>query len=220
MKSVGEILRTARLQKNLSSSQVASAIKTKEKNILAIEENNFSVFPADVFALSFVRDYADFLGLNPDEVTPYFRRTVEMRRQQNPKETAVNQKGESFLSSQIDTAGKNISKTILTVGTFAIIVVFVGFLIFEYQRNILHPQLSISSPVDNAKMTASTLDVKGKTDSENKIFVNGDEVPVGEGGEFETIISLKVGINKIVIKAINNYQKLTEIERFVLREKN
>lgn len=220
MKSVGEILRTARLQKNLTAAQIASSIKTKEKNILAIEENNFSVFPADVFALSFVRDYADFLGLNPDEVTPYFRRTVEMKRQQNPNEKIVNQKGESFLTSQIDTAGKNISKSILAVGTFLIITAFVGFLVFEYQRNILHPELSVLNPVENGKMTSSTLQVKGKTDKENKIFVNGDEVSVGDNGEFETIISLKVGINKIVIKAINNYQKLTEIERFILREKN
>jgi cytoskeletal protein RodZ len=219
LKSVGEILKNERLKQGLAASQIASAIKTKEKNILGIEANDFSVFPGDVYALSYVRDYADFLGLNPDEIAPFFRRTVEMKRQISPKENLVDSKTEYFINQKLDSAGKNISKAILTVGTLIVISLFVGFLIFEYQRNILHPQLEIQNPKEDLTTNSKVIEILGKTDSDNKIFINGEEIPVDEKGIFKTILNLKIGLNKITFKAVNNYQKLTEIEKYVLRKK-
>jgi cytoskeletal protein RodZ len=219
VKSVGEILKTERLRQGLSASQIASSIKTKEKNILAIENNDFSVFPGEIYALGYVRDYADLLGLKPDEVSPFFRRTVEMKRQASTHEKIVSTETEYFINQHLDSAGKNISKMILTIGTLIVIAIFVGFLVVEYQRNILHPQLEIISPKADLKTNLKSIEVSGKTDAEDKIFVNGEEIPVDSSGSFKVNLDLKIGLNKITLKAVNGYQKLTEIERYVLRSK-
>lgn len=220
MKSVGEILKKERLRQNLMISQIASLIKTKEKNIIAIEENNFTVFNEEIYALSYVRDYAEILGLNPDEITPYFRRTIELQRLKNPEKTSKEEilTQESLVASKLNSAGKNISKNILSIGTFLIIALFIGFLIFEYQRNILHPELVVSFPSKDIKVKTKTIEVLGKTDPENKIFVNGKEIKLNGNGNFKIKISLEKGINKITIKSINAYEKITEVTRYILLE--
>ncbi len=220
MKSVGEILKKERLRQNLMISQIASLIKTKEKNIIAIEENNFTVFNEEIYALSYVRDYAEILGLNPDEITPYFRRTIELQRLKNPEKTSKAEilTQESLIASKLNSAGKNISKNILSIGTFLIIALFIGFLIFEYQRNILHPELVVSFPSKDIKVKTKTIEVLGKTDPENKIFVNGKEIKLNGNGNFKIKISLEKGINKITIKSINAYEKITEVTRYILLE--
>jgi len=217
LKSVGEILKNERLKQGRTTVEVADAIKTKEKNVIAIENNDFSVFPGDVYALSFVRDFAEYLKLNANEVTPFFRRTIEIERKNKPEKDQSSQ-DLSLKNGRVDELGKNISKKILSFGTMIILIIFVGFLLFEYQRNILHPGLEIISPKSDLKTNEKSIVVSGKTDLENKVFVNDEEVELDAKGKFHISVALKKGSNKIIVRTVNSYQKLTEIERNVYRK--
>jgi cytoskeleton protein RodZ len=67
MTSVGETLRAERLRRNLALEQVARETKIKSRLLDAIENNQFELLPHGVFAKSFVLQYVQFLGLDPED---------------------------------------------------------------------------------------------------------------------------------------------------------
>ena len=76
MMSVGESLRRERLKRNLELEQISQELKISSKFLDAIEEERFETLPGGVFAKSFVRQYARFLGLDEDELAGEVQRVV------------------------------------------------------------------------------------------------------------------------------------------------
>ena len=77
MSSVGDTLRTERLRKNLSLEQIARETKINSHLLDAIETNQFDLLPRGVFAKSFVRQYARFLGLDEEEMAAEVQRAMD-----------------------------------------------------------------------------------------------------------------------------------------------
>jgi len=64
MASVGEQLRAAREKLGLSIQDVVDRTKLRSDHVRALEEGNYDVFAAPVYARGFVRSYASLLKLN------------------------------------------------------------------------------------------------------------------------------------------------------------
>jgi len=64
----GNILRNKRESKNLTVAQVAKATRIRTIYIQAMDEDNFPSLPSRVHARGFLRVYAEFLGLNADDL--------------------------------------------------------------------------------------------------------------------------------------------------------
>lgn len=73
MQTVGELLRAERLKKDLSIKDVESAISIRALYLNAIEEGNYAIIPGEVYLKGFIRNYATFLGLDPQEVMEIYR---------------------------------------------------------------------------------------------------------------------------------------------------
>jgi len=63
-KQLGEVFQQARLSKKLSVEDVSNAIHLSEKQIIALEANNFNALPEGVITRGFIRNYARFLELD------------------------------------------------------------------------------------------------------------------------------------------------------------
>lgn len=74
---VGEILRRTRLHYNRSIEDVEAALRIQAKQIHAIEVGDMSAFPARVYAIGFVRTYAEYLGLDGDKIIELFKQQTE-----------------------------------------------------------------------------------------------------------------------------------------------
>ena len=61
---VGEILRQSRLNFGLSISDVESALRIRAMYLTALEEGHAEKLPGRVYAIAFVRAYAEYLGLD------------------------------------------------------------------------------------------------------------------------------------------------------------
>jgi cytoskeleton protein RodZ len=68
MTSIGETLRRERLKRNLELGQISQVLKISSRMLAAIEEEKFDRLPGGVFSRSFVRQYASYLGLDPEEI--------------------------------------------------------------------------------------------------------------------------------------------------------
>lgn len=68
MSTLGERLRRERQQRGLTLSDAATQTRIAERYLAAIEASDFGLLPGAFFARSFVRQYAGFLGLSPQEI--------------------------------------------------------------------------------------------------------------------------------------------------------
>ena len=77
MKSIGETLRRERLRQNLELGQISQELKISSRMLAAIEDEKFERLPGGIFSRSFVRQYAQYLGLDAEEFASRAERVLE-----------------------------------------------------------------------------------------------------------------------------------------------
>ena len=73
MKITGELLKSERINKNLSVQDVALSLKLSSKIVNAIESGSLDQLPAKTFVRGFVKSYAQLLKLDSDQVLRQFQ---------------------------------------------------------------------------------------------------------------------------------------------------
>jgi cytoskeletal protein RodZ len=68
MKSIGEQLKKARENRGLSIDDAAHEINIARKYLVALESEDFSQFTAETYALGFLKNYGEYLGLDVKEL--------------------------------------------------------------------------------------------------------------------------------------------------------
>ena len=68
MGDLGQLLREARERKGVSLEQVEEATRIRQKFLQALEEGNFGALPAETYVKGFLRTYATYLELDPEEL--------------------------------------------------------------------------------------------------------------------------------------------------------
>ncbi len=84
---IGEKLRTAREEKGLTIDQVAEQLAIPSWKIRTIEEGFFDRVDAPFYVKQYIRAYATFLGLNPDQLLEEYEQKKE---QEKPQISTVN----------------------------------------------------------------------------------------------------------------------------------
>ena len=77
MLQIGATLQEARSALGLELAEVSAATMIRAKQLAALEAERFDEFPADAYARSFLREYADFLGLNSQLLLEEFDARLE-----------------------------------------------------------------------------------------------------------------------------------------------
>src|SRR5436190_15764213 len=77
--SFGSWLRQQREIRNINLREISDNTKIAMRYLEALEEDRFEVLPAPIFAKGFLREYAKYVGLDPDEVVNFYL-TAEQRR--------------------------------------------------------------------------------------------------------------------------------------------
>lgn len=73
MASLGEILAKEREARGLSIDDVSKAIKIQPKFIKCLEQEDFHHFSAQIYLKSFLRTYAQYLGLEPEKILSAYK---------------------------------------------------------------------------------------------------------------------------------------------------
>lgn len=67
MSELGQMLRDIRESKGISLAEAEEATKIRRKYLQALEDDNYDALPPSVYVRGFLRSYATYLGLNPEE---------------------------------------------------------------------------------------------------------------------------------------------------------
>ncbi len=207
MKTVGSILKEARIAKNLTLTDVEKVTKIRAKFLDAIEQDAYQLLPSPIYAKGFVKNYGEYLGLDSSRVMAFFRRqTIDIKRS-----SLLPNKSEDIGSKGLRiTPGSFIA---FVVGAF--ILVFLIYFGLQYQKLYMPPTLAVTTPVQESIVKEKKLDILGTTNPDATVIVNGISVTVRSDGNFFTQITVEPGVNTITILATSRYGKTTTVTRKV-----
>jgi cytoskeletal protein RodZ len=77
MPSIGETLREARMRQRLDIADVEARTKIRAKYLRALENEEFGMLPGPTFVKTFLRTYAEMLGLDPHVLVEEYRASFE-----------------------------------------------------------------------------------------------------------------------------------------------
>ena len=208
MKTVGGILREARVSRHYSLEQVEAATKIRCKFLEAIESDDFSNLPSLAYAKGFVKNYSAYLGLDSDTVLAFFRRQTS----EIPRATLLPKGMTEPLNKPwfYLTPGRFLGLVIALLAT-----VFLFYFGVQYRRLNQSPRLTIESPKDQTMTTDKRVDVLGQTDPDATVTVNGFSVVVRSDGKFFSQVVLETGVNTLTVVATSRFGKATTVTRKV-----
>ncbi len=209
-KSIGDLLKKARDRKKLTLDDVTKSIKIHPNYIKALESDTYSIFSGKVHSKGFLKIYAEFLGLNVNEVLALWRREYEREFENKEKKQLLPKK---FIEPAKIIVTPSFIGSILA---FVLVVGFFGYLYFQYRNFAGAPKLNIYYPPDNLVIATDILDITGKTDLDSEVTVNNSKIVLAPDGSFAESVRLKEGLNTISIKAENKFAKKTEYVKTII----
>lgn len=211
MKTVGEILKKARLEKRLDFETVEKDLRIRKKFLQAIEDNAWNRLPSLPYIKGFLRSYSRYLDLKPEEIVAIFRRQFR-----DQEKDGILPEG---LSDPLNKSMLQLTPQIV-VGAITLLffLLFFGYLFFQYYIYTSPPQLTIIKPQEGEIMPAGKIEILGKTNSDVVVSVNNQKIVVSPSGDFSTQLTLSPGINSITIEAVSKYGKKKSITRTIQQQ--
>lgn len=204
MKTIGQILKDARVSKNYSLGYIERVTKIKRSFVEAIEEENWEGLPAFPTILGFVKSLAILLEID-DKMA-----VAVLKRDYPPKKLNISPKPDMIRKFSWS------PKLTFIFGTAAILIVVFGYLAFQYSQFISPPYLNVDSPKEDQVINGKSVIVFGSTELDAKITVNNQPVLIDENGKFSVSIAVTFETHEIMIKAISRSGKTTTISRKII----
>lgn len=208
MKTIGEILKDARVEKKFTLSQLENITKIKSDFIGYIEKGNWDSLPPFPTVLGFVKSIATSLSIDKDMATAVLKRDYPPKKLRiSPKPDVVNKTSWS-------------PKMTFVVGVVGIILVLLGYLTIQYVRFISPPKLFIESPKEQQIVLNGNVDVFGESDLDAKIMVNNQPVEITLDGKFSVNLNVVPETHEIVVTASSRSGKITTVRRTINVQSN
>lgn len=145
--SVGEILRRARLHYGLSLEEVTAVLRIREASLEALEADDVSGLPGRVYAIGYIRSYAEYLSLDGDQVVTLFKEQLgqSISRPEYNFPVAISE-------------SKRPDLTIFAISLLGLIIVFASYQMLKPNEGSFDPLSvkAVSTATDSSTKPAST----------------------------------------------------------------
>ncbi len=212
-KTIGELLKEARLAAGLDLAAMTEQTRIKREALLALESNRFGDLPAAVFVKGYVNAYARVLDTNPQPWLAMLRRDY--------KEGALGklQLHDYLVPSLSTTSIQAPVKTVVLTSTLAglVLAAYVGWQWILLNRP---PTLTIVSPTELTEVGQEVV-VTGRTKPDVSVTINGQPANLKPDGIFiGQAYFPKAGIATIQVEAKDSRGKKTTQQRQVQVKSN
>lgn len=208
--SISFQLKHAREEHNLSIPEVADRLKMSKEHIELIESGDYSRLPfALIYQKKLLGNYAELVDLNKETILQQFQ--VEQCPAVHLPQVKFRRLHEKKFTLPF----------VLRIGAISLSTfVLLGYFVFQIKQIVKPPELTLVAPLDGLVTKDESIEVKGKTESEVRVMINGKEVKHGEQGDFQEPLTLAPGVNTIVISAISKHGKTATLTRYVVAQKD
>lgn len=209
--AAADAFKSARERKKIKIADAGHRLNINQKYLSAIESGNWDLLPPGVYSRNFIKEYSGFLGLKSADFLEIFDR--ELNRREKSKTKVPDIFTNQIVKKKDLLILPRLARNVL-VGVIGLACIFyLGFLLNQTFRA---PNLRVDSPVDNWVATENAVEIKGVSESEAIISVNGQPIPADQSGSFSVGIGLKPGVNTITVTAQKKYSRPSVVIRKVL----
>lgn len=219
--SIGLVLREARDAQKLSLEEVAARLRLSEKQINALESDDFSIFGSAIFARGFIKSYARFLTLDPQPLLD-----AHLKLFPHDQSQSITYKTDNVVKSE----RANLGKFAALVSGVLFIVVLVAWVIYRvwvYQSTpnsaenfsaLNVEKSSTSEPLPEVALPAAerestvteitlppakeSVDAASKTDVKAPADKPKEQIPVAEPAKVEVTKTLALAAGSIRVKLV------------------
>ncbi|MFI3806846.1 helix-turn-helix domain-containing protein [Vagococcus fluvialis] len=207
LETIGEKLQKARIDRGLTIGDLQKITKIQRRYLEAIEENDFDAMPSDYYKRTFIRQFAEAVGLNPrpllrrldgkpeeEELTNTMALSMPVKGSRKSKYNETNTK-KSLIASYIPVA-------LLVLVVAAIIGTIVWAIMLDSEKGPIVPTPNKTTIVDSgSKLETSTTTEKSETEESTKDSEKTEEK------KKETNISLISDDGETVVYKLANWEK-------------
>lgn len=206
MLTTGKLLQKERERKGLTLEDVERATRIRKKSLIDIEAGNFKKFASKTYVLGVIHSYGDFLDLNVDKLTAFFRREYERSDESQFKQRVPKEK--------LTSNRKRVFSLII-----ALVVIFFG-VYFTYQLKIYltPPHVTILSPKKTTYKNEQKIELVGRTEKEATVMVNGDRVYTDANNIFRTFVPLAQKENVVLIEVTGANGRKTTLTKIFYKK--
>lgn len=210
-KPFGEELRKVRLRQSFGLEVVEEKTKVNIKYLEALEKSDFDNLPAEIYAVGFLRRYADFLKIDSQKIIEKFHNEQKLYHNLHDKEMQSQDIIKpNFSRKWLKHSSFVITPKLLISGMIIFLVIGVlGYIFYQVKSFAAAPPLSIAGNFANMKVKVNSITVEGQTDASASLAINNQPIAVDAEGRFSQEIQLISGINDIEVVAKNKANKIT-----------
>jgi transcriptional regulator with XRE-family HTH domain len=208
--TLGDYLRMRREVKHISTDEMARELKIAPRYVSALEQGAYHLFPAKIYAHGFLKRSLVFLGTT----------------QEHEQAACIELFGEEWSKHFPEKDEKQVAlpehkkypwtltptRLVQALGgiTLALFFVFLGIQLMHFTGA---PALALQEPVDQFIVNSPLVRVKGTTEKESQLTVNGREITIDGAGSFDAQIDLQPGVNTLEFLVRNRFGKETRVTR-------
>lgn len=210
--SLGELLQSARERKGVDLFRAERDTKIRLKYLAALEDDDLTELPPPVYTKGFIRNYALYLGLEPEDVLDRWREQLQMQRRHErvvvappPRPLAAPRRGPLITPGMFVAAMLSIA-----------VIAFLGYIGWQVLRFAERPELGLTSPASLVStMDAEEATLAGTAGLRSRITVEADDGQIyitnasSSDGAWSLVVPLSIGQNSFTVVAQDS---ITETE--------
>lgn len=203
-KTVAQKLKMARKKKETDLEKAERDTNIRLKYLEAFEDNKFSVFPSEVYAVGFLKRYAEYLSLKSDSIISQYKIEWNSAASQmdNPQKDNFSPKGNLPKFDFVITP-----KTVAIICIALLILSLLVYIWWAVRKFSAPPLLIITKPTQNQVITTDSIIIEGKTDPGSYIYINNEPIDVNQQGRFTQEVGLGQGMATLQIVAKNRLDR-------------
>jgi transcriptional regulator with XRE-family HTH domain len=210
--TVGKRLKAMRAATGLTLSELAAKTNIRKPYLAAFEADAFDKLPAPMYARQYLKTYAKALGGDPE----YFVHRFEDERGTCDFLHASRLPVQRTHSSLFVVP----SRWLAGAGLVTLLLAITGYLGFQVRQIVRAPDLMVVEPADGFATENAIVAVRGQTDPEARVSINGIQVLTDKNGQFTTDIQLERGLNVLEITGAKRYSRTSTIYRRIVLEED
>lgn len=182
MNEIGEILKEARIEQGYTLDDLQQTTKIQKRYLQAIEEGNIDILPGRFYARAFVKQYADIVGLDGEELLAEHLNETSQEASETFAENVT-------VPATRSTQGRNngllntIQDNLSTILIVLLVVAIFGVIYYAWRQADLNGS---ENPLINEDNTEQVAPPVTEEVNEDEVDPGSDDETTNEGSEDET----------------------------------
>ncbi len=190
-------------ERNLNFKRLSELTGVSVKHLEALSSGNPDRLPSAPYLKGYLSRLGEVLGFDPDQAWE------EMK-----KFTDAKSSGKADEPSRNRFSREPIAKYMIAGTVVFFLLLYAGLRFYEISGA---PSLTISSPQENMVVTGeNSFSLAGNVSNDGELRINGEQVQVQSGGNWQKTVSLQPGINTVEITAKKFLGRETKVMKQII----